>query len=108
MLLIFAIPLVIVAQTDTLSIQEFQDEYPDGDAKSQSKGTHGNGSLTNGKLMPYKGANFQYFDSSSYVHSRAFVNDKVKKAVLEAYETCDSTCGGYTFILMECSNKNGG
>ncbi len=104
--------LVVVhgcAQEDTVSaVEKYQIDHPDRPGDSKSNGSVSNGSLVNGKLMPFSGENFSYFDTTSYLNSRAYVNDKVKNAVLNAYKKCDSTCPGYRFVLMECSNKDGG
>ncbi|MBL4704915.1 MAG: penicillin-insensitive murein endopeptidase [Flavobacteriales bacterium] len=96
--------------TDTTSdkITVYQHTIKESSEKSKSLGSHGNGTLKHGKLMPFSGSNFTYFDTTSYVKSRAFVHDKVKKSVLAAYYACDTICPDYHFTLMECSNQHGG
>ena len=75
---------------------------------SISLGTVSNGSLQNGKLIPFKGKNFYYFDTSSYINERAFVNDKLKKVIIATYKQLDTLFPSRNFVVMECSNKNGG
>lgn len=80
----------------------------DDNKPSKAIGLVNKGSLENGKLMPFSGENFTYFDTSSYLYSRAFVHSDVRQAVLDSYSSCDSICPEYHFTLMECSNKKGG
>ena len=47
--------------------------------KSNSYGSVSNGRLINGKLIPFSGNNYQYFDEKSYLSGRAYLNDKVLK-----------------------------
>ena len=75
---------------------------------SRSTGTVGNGGLINGKLMPYVGPNFRYFDKQSYTSGRAYTHHLVKKTVLDAYKELETALPGRQFRLMECSNKKGG
>lgn len=77
------------------------------DTMSISKGTVSDGSLENGTMMPFEGVNFRYFDTTSYLSRRAFVNNKVKKTILETYDSLE-TCSKTFFGLMECSNEHGG
>ncbi|CAG5081378.1 penicillin-insensitive murein endopeptidase [Parvicella tangerina] len=78
------------------------------DQPSQSKGSVSNGSLENGKLLPFSGTNYQYFDTTSYLMGRGFMNDKVKTTVLSTYQRCEKEISGRHFYLMECANQNGG
>ncbi len=75
---------------------------------SQSLGSTGKGKLVNGKLMPYKGKNFRYFDTRSYLAGRAFVHHRVKATLLDFYKTMDSIVPAQVFYIMECSDKDGG
>jgi penicillin-insensitive murein endopeptidase len=87
-----------------------QNTPDDDDGKvSVSVGTVGKGKLINGKRIPFKGKNYEYFNAFSYnVLNRAYVNSEVKKVVLQTYKECETFCPDMKFILMECSNKNGG
>jgi penicillin-insensitive murein DD-endopeptidase len=76
--------------------------------KSISHGTVGNGELENAFLMPYSGANFRYFSPLSYyVMNNGYLNNRVHNTVLEAYNTCESTCPNTNFVIMECSDRFG-
>lgn len=89
-------------------IQELYDRYKDINGKSVSLGTVSNGSLKNGRLFPFKGPNFIYFDSTSYLSKHAFSNEKVHRTVLATYQQFESTLPYFEFGLMECSNEHGG
>jgi hypothetical protein len=72
-------------------IQELYDQYKGINEPSVSSGTVSNGSLKNGKLFPFKGPNFIYFDSTSYLSKHAFTNDQVYQTVLATYQQFEST-----------------
>ncbi len=90
------------------SIINYYNKNKGNDLPSKSIGTTGNGSLVNGKLMPFEGANFQYFDQWSYLLGRGFVHHKVKQSVLDAYTLLDSLEPSRKFYIMECSHADGG
>jgi len=75
---------------------------------SKSMGYVSNGSLKNGKLFPFSGSNFNYFDEKSYLSGRAFANHKVLKTVLNSYKELERHYPKRKFQLMECSNEHGG
>lgn len=80
-----------------------------GTGISQSTGSVKSGKLVNGRRFPYKGANFRYFSPTGYaLFNRAWVHSKVLDITLEAYSECAESCPGRKFLLMECSEKNGG
>nr|WP_294858625.1 hypothetical protein [uncultured Fluviicola sp.] len=89
-------------------IQELYNQYQGNHEQSVSSGTVNNGSLQNGKLFPFKGANFIYFDSTSYLSKHAFTNEKVYQTVLATYRQFESKLTRFEFGLMECSNEHGG
>lgn len=89
-------------------IEELYDQYEGNHERSVSNGTVSNGSLKNGKLFPFKGPNFIYFDSTSYLNKHAFTNDKVYRTVLATYQQFESKLPHFEFGLMECSNEHGG
>jgi penicillin-insensitive murein endopeptidase len=105
--LIASASCIVFGQQISSAIKKYMAKHPDGTSKSISVGTVSNGSLKNGKLIPYRGTNFQYFDSMSYVSHRAFVHHKVKKAVIASYKALESV-NNRQYTIMECSNKNGG
>ena len=79
------------------------------DAKrSTSLGSVSNGELLNGKLFPFYGKNFQYFDTSSYLHHRAYTHEFVRQTLLDTYKELEQFYPNKTFFVMELSNKEGG
>ncbi len=99
-LLITALLLIV------FSIPEFVHQNK---GQSKSKGSVGSGQLENAYLFPYSGKNFRYFSPISYyLLNNGYTHSKVYKTVLEAYKTCEQTCPGTQFRIMECSDKHGG
>lgn len=92
----------------TDKITEFIKSHRDDKSASISKGSVSNGKLENGKLMPFSGNNFHYFDTTSFISGRAFVNDKVKQAVISTYSKMETLAKDRHFCLMECSHEHGG
>src|SRR4051812_17339697 len=83
----------------TAPAQNMPDE--DDGKLSVSVGTVGKGKLINGKRIPFKGKNYEYFSTFSYnVLDRAYVNGEVKKVVLQTYKECETSCPDMKFILM--------
>jgi len=89
-------------------IAEHYKRYSGISDKSISLGSVGNGSLKNGRIVPFSGTNFHYFDSTSYLKNRCFVHEKVLSTLLRAYKTLETSAAGIQFGLMECSRENGG
>lgn len=77
-------------------------------APSLSKGTVSNGKLENGRIVPFSGPNFHYFDTTSYLANRGFTNEKVLNTILQAYEALETSLPNRHFCLMECSHQHGG
>lgn len=97
------------AEHDTLSdVERHFQEYSTLSGNSISIGTVSNGSLENGYILPFSGKNFHYFDTSSYLHNRCFVNLKVKETLLAALAQLETITPGRSYGLMECSNEHGG
>lgn len=77
--------------------------------ESQSLGSVRDGGLDNGWLLPYQGKNFSYFSLFSYyILDNAYVNHSVWHTVIDAYHTCETSCPGTEFVIMECTRKRGG
>lgn len=77
--------------------------------QSESVGSVREGKLKNGWLIPFRGNNFSYFSTFSYyILNNAYVNDRVYNTVVNAYKSCEATCPGKKFVLMECTRKHGG
>jgi penicillin-insensitive murein endopeptidase len=88
--------------------EQHYDNWEDNLLKSKVSGSVSDGSLTNGKMMPYHGNNFTYFDNESYLANRAFTSQEVKTSILESYKTLEKLAPGRQFYLMELSNEKGG
>jgi penicillin-insensitive murein endopeptidase len=96
----------IVALLGMLSIPEMTHA---NSGISESVGSVREGKLKNGWLMPFEGSNFRYFSRFSYyILNNAYVHSSVHKTLMDAYKTCETTCPGREFVLMECTRKNGG
>lgn len=93
---------------DSLEVVQFYLENSIDSSLSKSIGTVSSGTLVHGKIMPFYGPNFTYFDRDSYLASRAFTSDVVKTIVLDAYETLAAIVPDRKFFLMELSNEEGG
>jgi penicillin-insensitive murein DD-endopeptidase len=98
----------IISTLVSPEIEKYMLEHPDDSEKSKTKGTVSSGSLENGKLVPFSGSNFTYFDEESYLAGRAFTHHKVKKTLLNAYTKMESLAPNRHFYLMEMSNQEGG
>ena len=89
-------------------VQQYLKAYNEDNKPSVAHGSVGNGTLENGKLMPYQGANYTYFDVYSYVNDRAFLHQKTRSTVLEAYKTLETKAPNRHYRIMECSKRGGG
>ncbi len=87
--------------------QHYQN-WEDNLLKSIVSGSVSDGSLTNGKMMPYSGSNFTYFDDDSYLANRAFTSQEVKLSILDTYKKMEALAPHRQFYLMELSNEKGG
>ena len=87
-------------------IEEYYQKNKGNTLASISKGTVSNGDLLNGKLVPFKGNNFMYFDTSSYLNGRAFINHKVLETMLNTYHELNKLYSERQFKIMECSNEH--
>ncbi len=55
------------------------------------------------------GKNFRYFSQASYyLFNNGYTGSKTCRTILEAYQTCETTCPQTAFRLMECSDRYGG
>ena len=76
---------------------------------SVSIGSVRNGKLKNAYLIPYSGDNHWYFSAMSYfLMNNGYTHSKVYHTVMNAYKTCEKTCPGVKFRIMECSDRSGG
>lgn len=99
---------IAVPAPDPSPVEAYYAAHKGDEQPSKSLGTVSNGSLENGKLLPFSGDNFQYFDTTSYLGGRAFLNDKVRNTVRGAYEALAGQLPGRQFCYMECANEKGG
>lgn len=100
------IPVAVAVSLGMCSIPEIRHV---NQGVSESVGSVREGRLVNGYLIPYKGYNFRYFSPFSYyILNNAYVHNEVYNIVLDAYQTCESTCPGQQFVLMECTRRRGG
>lgn len=90
------------------AVLAFMARHPDNGQPSVSNGRVSEGSLVNGKLLPWRGKNYQYFSEESFVGGRAFVNGKVREVLVGAYAQLDAEVPGRQFRIMESSNEKGG
>lgn len=93
---------------DSLEIIDFYKMYSNIEGQSESIGSVSKGELKNGKIIPFYGANYKYFDRDSYLASRAFTSDVVKEIILDTYKTLHTEYPQRKFFLMELSNQEGG
>ena len=93
---------------DSVKITDFYSKNKENNQSSISKGTVSNGHLENGKLIPYFGKNFRYFDTESYLSSRAYTNNEVYSIIIDSYKELEAEEPNRFFYLMELSNKEGG
>lgn len=89
-------------------IQSYYQANKGNDLPSISHGTVGNGSLENGKLVPWEGDNYRYFDTTSYLAGRAFLNDKVLATLLDGFKVLGLSKEKLSYRVMECSHQKGG
>lgn len=90
------------------AVQNLYNQYQHTTSPSISSGTVSNGSLKGGRIFPFKGPNFIYFDSTSYLNKHAFTHEKVHRVVLTTYKEFETILPHFEFGLMECSNEHGG
>jgi len=88
-------------------IEDYYEEKSRDKEKSISHGTVSDGSLEHGKLVPYYGDNYSYFDTASYFAGRAYLHEDVLNIALGAYQKLENTTDRF-FRIMECSNEKGG
>lgn len=102
----------VFAQNSSLKIPEeietYMLEHRDNLEESESIGTVSSGSLKHGRLVPFQGNNFRYFDTESYLEGRAFVHSSIRDIVLATYDSLYFKHPDRFFTIMECSNHQGG
>jgi penicillin-insensitive murein endopeptidase len=99
---------LISEQPESDPITELYHQYQHKSGESKTSGTVSNGTLKNGRIFPFKGPNFIYFDTASYLNKHAFTHEKVNRTVLATYQQFETLLPAFEFGLMECSNEHGG
>lgn len=89
-------------------VESYIANHPDNGLPSKSVGTAAKGSLVNGKLLPYTGPNYFYFDPTSYTEGRAFANEKLVKSVLQTYGELAASHPDRVWGMMETGYESGG
>lgn len=89
------------------AVDRYYQENQQDSIPSTSIGGVGNGRIENSTVVPFSGANFVYFDTTSYLSGRAHTSDKLCATILDAFAALEKSCD-HRFVLMELSNKNGG
>lgn len=93
---------------DRTPTEKYYDSHVNDTIESNSVGSVSNGKLENGTLIPFKGANYEYFDKASYLGGRAFTNNKVAEITVNTYQALLDQGVDRKFKVMEFSNKEGG
>lgn len=94
--------------SDSLAVIKFYELNKGNEQPSVTTGSTSNGSLTNGKLLPFYGTNFEYFDKNSYLASRGFTSNVTRDIILDSYASLYKTIPSRYFYLMELSSEKGG
>jgi penicillin-insensitive murein endopeptidase len=89
-------------------VQELYQKYSSLNDVSVAVGSVSDGTLKNGKPVPFSGTNFRYFDSVSYLNERCFVHEKLKLTLLNSFSELETIIPDRIFTVMECSNREGG
>jgi penicillin-insensitive murein endopeptidase len=88
-------------------IRKYYNKHAVDTLTSISHGSVSDGSMEHGKLIPYYGSNYSYFDTTSYFSGRAFLHEDVLGITLKAYKELENASDRF-YRIMECANKNGG
>lgn len=91
-----------------MEVSEYYLKHKGDETPSISKGTVSNGKLINGKLFPFYGPNYSYFDVQSYLAGRGFIHSSIKEIVLASYKKLEVEKPNRHFYIMECANEHGG
>jgi len=106
-LILFSISSCTTGQQPEDPIAEYYRNNSTDKKSSTSHGKVSDGSLDHGRLVPYYGDNYSYFDATSYFSGRAFLHEDVLNIALRTYKELEKRSDRF-YRIMECSNKNGG
>ena len=97
-----------IEQNQNTEVAEYYLKHKGDDQPSISTGTVSNGKLINGKLFPFYGPNYTYFDAQSYLAGRGFIHSTIRDIVIESYKQLEISKPERHFYIMECANEHGG
>ncbi|MGB0431681.1 MAG: penicillin-insensitive murein endopeptidase [Bacteroidia bacterium] len=80
----------------------------DNNQPSISYGKSSNGSIEFAKRLPYKSDGYVTYSFTGYLAGRTFVHEKLKLAVLEAFELLSEKYNERQFVIGDCGLKEGG
>ncbi len=104
-LLIATIVLIIILA----GILAIPDVFYKNAGESFSIGSPGNGRVINPYKIKYNSKNVRYFSPVSYfVMNNCYVHSLLAKTLTDSYKSCEKTCPGTKFRIMECADKKGG
>jgi len=106
-LIVFCFNCCSSGQDSVEKIRKYYTDHTIDNLSSISHGSVSNGSLEHGKLIPYYGSNYSYFDTTSYFSGRAFLHQDVLAFTLKAYKNLENVSNRF-YRIMECSNQMGG
>jgi len=106
-LIVFCFNCCSSGQDSVDKIRKYYTDHTIDNLSSISHGSVSNGSLDHGKLIPYYGSNYSYFDTTSYFLGRAFLHEDVLAFTLKAYKNLENVSNRF-YRIMECSNQMGG
>ena len=106
-LIVFCFNCCSSGQDSVEKIRKYYTDHTIDNLSSISHGSVSNGSLEHGKLIPYYGSNYSYFDTTSYFSGRAFLHEDVLAFTLKAYKNLENVSNRF-YRIMECSNQMGG
>ena len=106
-LIVFCFNCCSSGQDSVDKIRKYYTDHTIDNLSSISHGSVSNGSLDHGKLIPYYGSNYSYFDTTSYFLGRAFLHGDVLAFTLKAYKNLENVSNRF-YRIMECSNQMGG
>jgi len=106
-LILFSISSCTTGQQSEDPIKKYYRNNSKDQKSSISHGKVSDGSLEHGRLVPYFGDNYSYFDTTSYFSGRAFLHEDVLDITLKTYEELQKRSNRF-YRIMECSNKAGG
>lgn len=100
---------ISTSTTGVLSeVDQYAADHPNSNLSSASFGTTDKGSMTNGKLLPFQVGCLTYFDTSSYLAGRAYINDQLLLTTKAVADTLSSWYPERNFCIMETGFEKGG